>query len=116
MSFEYKRLTEITTLDDTVGVIFSNPAGKQSYVRMISLHNANSQNEIVKLYNVPDTAGSVGSAADTNKIFERVFAANESLIIEYPVPGMILADENDTIQGGTDTVSKVTIEITGGQE
>lgn len=116
MSFEYKNLAEIVTIADTAGAILTNPTSKTSYIRLINIHNSNTATETVKLYLVPDSGGSVGTAGDTNKIYEDDIASNETRIIDYAVPGLILTDGNDTLQGVTDTASKVTITVTGGQE
>lgn len=116
MSFDYKRLVPITTIPSSVGVIYTNPTGKKSYVRLIQIHNTNTTIETVKLYNVPDSTGSVGTAGVTNKFYEYGVSANETIQIEYAPPGLMLEDVNDTIQAVTTTASKVTIEITGGVE
>lgn len=116
MAFDYANLTEITTIASTAGAVLTNGASETTYIRMINIHNSNTTTETVKLYLVPDSTGSVGTAGDTNKIYEEDIASNETRIIEYPVPGLMLTDENDTVQAVTDTASKVTITITGGQE
>lgn len=116
MSFDYKRLAQITTIPSSAGAIYTNPTGKKSYIRLIQLHNTNTTDELVKLYNVPNSTGSVGTAVATNKFYEYIMTPNETIQIEYAPPGLILEDVNDTIQAVTTTASKVTIEITGGQE
>lgn len=116
MAFEYKTLIPITTISDSAGAVFTNPASITSYVRWIQIHNANTTSETVKLYHVLNSGGAVGTAAETNKFFEKLIVANETIVFEYAAPGMMLNAENDTIQAVTDTVSKVTIEATGGQE
>lgn len=116
MAFAYANLIPITTLPNSAGAVYTNPASKTSYVRSIVLHNANTTAETVKLYLVPDSTGAVGTAGVTNKIFEEEMAAGATTIIEFPAPGLMLTDENDTIQGVTTTASKVTITATGGAE
>ncbi len=116
MAFEYTKLVGITTLPSTTGAIFTNAASKVAYVRLIMLHNANSTEETVELWTVPNSGGSVGTAADTNKIFKEVLSAGETRFVEYPTPGLIFSGENDTIQGKATTASKVTITVTGGLE
>ena len=118
MAFAYARLTEITTIATSAGSLYANPSGTTTYIRMIVLHNANTTAEEVKLYNVPDNAASVGTAAETNLFYDppAELAAGDTKILEFPAPGVMLVDENDTIQGLTDTVSKVTFQMYGATE
>ena len=116
MAFEYDRLTEITTLATAAAAVFTNPAAQTTYIRSIEIHNGNTSAEAVKLYDVPDNAGAVGTAATTNEFYSETLLAGATRLIEYEAPGKILKDENDTIQGVTDTVSKVTLSIMGGKE
>jgi hypothetical protein len=116
MAFDYKRLTEITTIADTVAAVYTNPSATKSYIHLIVLHNTNSTAEVVQLHNVPDNATSVGTAAATNKFYYESMEANTTSIIDLGVPGLILETVNDTIQAVTTTASKVTIQIMGGTE
>jgi len=116
MAFEYSRLVDVTTIAASAASIYANPASTTSYVRLINIHNSNTTAETVILYQVPDSGGSLGTAGDTNIIFEEELAADATRIIEYAVPGLMLVDENDSIQGETTTASKVTITITGATE
>jgi len=116
MSFDYKRLTEITTIADTVAAVYTNPSATKTYVRLIVIHNGNSSTEDVLLYNVPDNAASVGTAGDTNVFYAETVVVNGTTILDFGTPGLILTDENDTIQADTETASKVTIQIMGGTE
>lgn len=116
MGFEYDRIVEITTLPNSAGAVFANPAGQKTYIRLVVLHNSNSTAEAVKLYNVPDNAGAVGTAGATNEFYSRSMAAGETVTMEFAIPGLVLEDENDTIQGVTTTASKVTIQAYGGKE
>lgn len=116
MAFDYEILTEITTIPDSAGAVYTNAASTKTYIRLIVIHNANSTTEAVELWNVPDNAASVGTAADANKIYNVSIAAGGTSFIEFATPGIILEDTNDTIQANTDTASKVTIQIMGGKE
>lgn len=116
MAFDYQRLTEITTLPSAAGVVYTKSSGTKAYVRLIVLHNSNTISEAVKLYVVPDSAGSVGTPGVTNEIYSESLAAGDTRIIEFATPGLLLLDNNETIQGVTTTASKVTITITGGLE
>lgn len=116
MAYAHARLTEITTLPNSAGAVFTQPSGKTSYIRIIHIHNSNTTAESVKLYKVPDSGGSVGSAGATNEIYAETIEGGGTRVLEYPAQGLILKDQNETIQGVTTTASKVTIEINGGQE
>ena len=116
MALTHMRLTEITTIAATAGAVYTNPASTTAYVTLIVLHNTNTTAEDVELWNVPDSTGSVGTAADTNKFWADSLAANETVFVEVPKIGLVLEDTNDTIQAMTDTASKVTIQIFGSQE
>ncbi len=116
MAFEYTRLAEITTIAAAAAALITNAASTTTYVRVIVLHNGNTTAEDVLLYNVPDNAAAVGTAAIANKFYEQSMEANETRILEFAAPGIMLKDTNDTIQGTTDTASKVTFQAYGGIE
>ena len=116
MAFDYSLLKEIATIADSAASVYTNPAATKSYVRLIIIHNTNSTAEVVQLYNVPDSTGSLGTAGDTNKFYYESMAANATSIIDLGTPGLILEDTNDSIQAVTTTASKVTIQIMGGTE
>ena len=116
MAFDYGRLTEITTIADTLATLYTNPSATKTYIRLIVLHNTNSTAEVVQLHNVPDNAEVVGTAADINKFYYESMESNSTSIIEFRTPGLILETVNDTIQAVTTTASKVTIQIMGGIE
>jgi len=115
-TFSYSRLLEITTIANSVGAVFTNPASQITYIRNIILHNANTATEVVTLWNVPDNGGAVGTAGDTNRFFKKVMAVDETVVLEFPAPGIVLENKNDTIQADCDTASKVTIQMYGGKE
>jgi hypothetical protein len=116
MAFAYARLTEITTIADSAGALYTNAASTTTYIRSITIHNANTAAEDVLLYNVPDNAAAVGTPAVTNKFFEKSMAPNDTVVLEWVAPGLILTTVNDTIQGVTDTASKVTFQMMGATE
>ena len=116
MAFAYDRLVDVTTLPKSVGILFDQPASQVTYIRFILLHNSNTTAEVVKLYDVPDNGGSVGSAGATNEFFGATLQPLETVMIEFPVPGKIIKDEHETIQGVTTTASKVTCTMYGGKE
>jgi len=116
MAFDYNRIAEITTIPSTAGALITNEAGKTTYVRVIIIHNGNTSTETVKLYNVPDNAEEVGTAGATNIFYNVDIDANGTRILEFASPGIMLEDTKDTIQGVTDTASKVTFQAYGGIE
>jgi len=117
MAFDYEILTEITTVDgSSASALYTNAASKKGFLRLMIIHNANTTIETVKLYNVPDSAGSAGTAGVTNKIFEEDLVPNETYQWELKEPGIIMEDTNDTLQGVTSTSSKVTFQAFGGIE
>jgi hypothetical protein len=117
MAFDYEILTEITTVDgSSASALYTNAASTKTSIRLMILHNSNTSAETVKLYNVPDSTGSVGTAGVTNKIFERSLIPNETYVWNIGAPGIIQEDTNDTLQGVTSTSSKVTFQAFGGAE
>ncbi len=117
MAFLYKRLTEITTITGSVSVMFNNStASTTSYIRSIILHNNHTASVIVKLYNVPNSGAAPGAGAAGNQFFYATMTAGQTIMIEVPIPGLVLSDQYDTIQAWSDNASKVTIQIFGGQE
>lgn len=93
----------------TAGAIYTNASGETSFVKSIYLHNTNSSAENIKLYVVPDSAGSVGTAGTGNLFLNISLASNDTYLLELPGPGIVLKGTNDTIQASTDTSSKVTV-------
>lgn len=116
MAFAYARLTEINYIADAAAAEYTNPASTTTYVRSIILHNTHSSDLAVTLYNVPDNSEAVGTAAVANQFYKETIAANDTLMLEFPAPGLVLTDTNDTIQAVCGTADKVTIQIFGGTE
>lgn len=116
MAFDYLRIQEIAQLGNSAGTLYANPSSKKTYIRLIVLHNTNTTSETVRLYLVPDSSGSEGSAGDANKFYQGTISPNDTVIMEFPTVGLMLIDTNDTIQGYSTTASKVTCQIYGGQE
>lgn len=104
----------ITTIADAAGALVTNAA--TTYIRLIIIHNANTTSETVTLYRVPDNAGAVGAAAETNAFWEDTLLPKETVTFEFAAQGLKLSDVNDTIQGVTTTASKVTFQAEGGTE
>jgi hypothetical protein len=92
----------------TAGAIYTNAASETSFIKSIVIHNTNTTTETVKIYVVPDSAGSVGTAAVSNLIYNLDIVANDTVHLEFPGPGIVLKGTNDTVQAVTTTASKVT--------
>jgi len=112
MSLQSIQLMELAQIASSAGALYTNPSSTKTFIRGIMLHNTNTTAETVQLYWVPDSGGSVGTAAAANKFFKVILAADETLFIELPF-AIVLKDTNDTIQGVTTTASKVTFAVTG---
>jgi hypothetical protein len=107
----WTNLTGIANVASTAGAILTNSTTTE--IKAFILHNTNTTTETVKLYNVPNSTGSVGTASNTTNIFfEREIATKETFIFDVPYPLTLLA-VNDTIQAVTDTASKVTVQVLG---
>ena len=113
MAITRGRLADITTLPSTVGSIYANPSSTKTFISGITIHNGNTTSETVQVYNVPDSGGSLGTAALTNRIWRKVLAADETAILEVPSDGIVLSDTNDAIFAVTTTSSKVTVMVHG---
>lgn len=113
MAITRGRLADIATIPSTVGSLYSNASSTKTFVKGLTLFNSNTTAETVKLYRVPDSSGSLGTAAVTNQFLEVVLASLETFVFEFPGDGAVLEDTNDSIQGVTTTASKVTVQIHG---
>lgn len=116
MALNRARLADIQYVADSAGALITNASGDKTWIRAIIIHNGNTTAESVQLYNVPDNAASVGTAGVSNIFFNQSIAANQTVVVEIPGPGLVLEDTNDTIQGVTTTASKVTVMFAGDTE
>ena len=113
MAITRGRLAEIQTIPSTVGSIYSNPASTKTFVSGLTLHNTAATAELVLIYNVPDSSGSVGTAAAGNRILRVNLDSGATVTYPFPGDGIILEDTNDSIQAVTTTASVVTIMLHG---
>jgi len=116
MAFAYGKLISPTTIAAGAAALYANAASTTTYIRGIVLHNGNSTAETVILYNVPDSTESAGTAATANELYYEVMPARSTTTLEFPAPGLVMTDKNDTLQGTTTTASKVTINLIGATE
>lgn len=112
MARQYTRLADIQYVANSAGALYTNPASTKTYIKSFVLFNGNSSAETVKLYNVPNSGGSAGTAGAENQFAEIVLGALETLMFDLPYPITII-DQNDTIQAATTTASKVTVQLLG---
>jgi hypothetical protein len=80
----------------TVG-IYTNPASTKTYIKGFVLHNAGVSSAFCRLHDVPNSAGSVGTASSNNQFFSQYINAGETTFLEYPYP-LTLANTNDSIR------------------
>jgi hypothetical protein len=113
MAISRGKLADIQYVASSAGSIYANPASTKTFVSGLTLFNSNTTAETVKLYNVPDSTGSLGTAALANQFLEISLAALETFVLEFPSDGIVLTDTNDSIQAVTTTASKVTVMIHG---
>lgn len=120
MARQFTRLADIQYVSNTAGSVYSNPASTTTYVKSFILFNGNTSTETVKLYNVPDNAGSVGTAVDAgsasgNQFAEISIASKETIMFDLPYP-ITITDQNDSIQAVTTTATRVTIQLLGDKD
>lgn len=115
MALNRTRLANIQYIANSAGAIYTNGSSTKTYIRGFVIYNGNTTAEAVKLYNVPNSTGSVGTAGVSNLFYSQSIAADETVIISFPYP-VVLIDTNDTIQAVTTTASKVTVQILGDKD
>jgi hypothetical protein len=112
MARQFTRLVDIQYIPSSTGSVYSNPTATRTYIKSFVLFNNNASSEVVKLHNVPDSGGSVGTASAANQFFEITLVSKETFMLDLPYP-VTLVDLNDTIQAQTTTGSMVTIQLLG---
>lgn len=115
MAMQRGKLADIQYVASSAGSIYSNPASTKTYIRGLVLFNGNTTSELVKLYNVPDSGGSLGTAGVSNQFAELTLTAKETLIMDFDYP-LVLTDTNDSLQASTTTASKVTVMVNGDKD
>jgi len=117
MAITPKRLGEIQAVNNgAAGTVYAVPASTTAYVRSVTLHNVDTSTRSVQVWNVLDAAGAVGVAADTNQFINVDILAGDTVLVEFEAPGIIMEDENDSIQAQADAANKVTIQVSGFEE
>lgn len=108
----YQKLADIQYIASSAGSIYANPSTTTTIIKSIWIHNGNTTTETVKLYLVPDSGGSLGTADASNIFFEQAIAAGDSYEVTPAFP-FVLTDTNDSLQAVTTTASKVTVIVLG---
>jgi hypothetical protein len=117
MALNRAKLADAQQVASSAGALITNAASTKTWIRGIVLHNTSASTAItVKLYNVPDSGGAVGTAAASNQFFEKEIAIAGTHYIDLPGPGFVLSDTNDTIQGEDGVGSTVSIWFIGDNE
>ena len=99
----------------TVG-IYTNPAVTKSYIKGFVIHNAGISSAFCRLYDVANSAGSVGTASSNNQFFSQFINAGETTFLEYPYP-LTLVNTNDSIRFYNSTANQViNIQILGDKD
>jgi len=105
-------LGNIAYVGSSAGSIYTNPSSTSTLVVGLTLHNTNTTAETVNVYAVPNSSGSLGTAATSNRVLSVALAPNDTLIFEFPY-GHMMTGTNDSIQASTTTASKVTVLVHG---
>jgi len=113
MAWSEIRLADSQYVSNSASVIVTNAVSIKTQVKTITLFNNNTTTETVKIYRVPDSAGSVGTAGVSNQIYQLDVTTKQTVLIEILGLGWILSDTNDTIQMETTTASKVVVCVDG---
>ena len=96
----------------TAGAIYTVGAATTANVKTIVLFNAGSGTNTVKLYAVPNSGGSVGTAAAANQFFEEAIAPKTTIEFSPAFP-IVYSAQNDTIQGSATNATQVTYFVMG---
>lgn len=117
MSFSYEKLVNSYIVSNVKATMLINSLNAtQMFVRMLHLHNASDAAIAnVELFFVPAVAGAQGVYNSNDRILFKTFAVGESLLIEYPVPGLIFA-HNDRLEIISSVSAIINCNITGGRE
>lgn len=112
MALQRTKLADIQQIDGTAASILANASGEKIFLRSIVLHNTDTGAQTVTLYNVPDSAGSLGTPATENQFLKVDLTADETVTwdLQYPI---VLTDENDAIFAVADDADVVTAQLLG---
>lgn len=114
MALAKTSLSPIVSVAVTTNVgIYTNPENTKSYIKAFVIHNTGSSNALCKLYQVPPSSGSIGTASSTNQFFSQYINSGETTFLEYPYP-LTLVDTNHSIRFRNETAGNIiNIQILG---
>lgn len=96
----------------TAGAIYTVGVATTGQVKTIILFNAGTGTNTVKLYAVPNSGGSVGTAAASNQFLEQAVPSKGTLEFSPAYP-FEYSSQNDTIQGEATNATEVTYMVMG---
>jgi hypothetical protein len=108
----YTRIAEPQWIPLNAGVVYTNPGSTSSYIKSIVVFNSSSSTANIKLYNVPDDAGSIGTATLGNQFLDVDLVGRETFMFDLPYP-ITLIDANDTLQAVCSSANTAVIQILG---
>ena len=94
--------------------VYTNPSSTPTYVKGWRLFNTSaSVAELVKIYLVINSGGSLGAAAVANQVLEYLLQPKESLTEDFAGTGVVLSALNDSIQAMATDASTVNLVLFG---
>ena len=117
--FDYKKIFSSSleaSVASTNGRLVQGEEGYQKFIKLIILHNINTTTETIELFYVPTDASVAAETRDSHKIWQLELSADETMMLEMPVPGIILDEADCYLKGKSTTTDKVSIQIYGGVE
>lgn len=127
MSFGYARFISVSGsiinyVPSPSGSVYTHVSGSAptigsgtiglSYIRNIVFHNVGAVDETVQAWLVP--SGSVPTPA--YRFYNEAIPTGNTRMIEFAIPGLILANTGESIWIGVPDAGKVTMMMFGGQE
>jgi hypothetical protein len=113
-AFNTDILTEIVEVGIALQTVYTNPAETKTSVKTIIVHNKGGAPTDLEIYKAPNTEGVVTVATLAHR-WKKItaLAADGDAVIELRGPGLILNEENDTIQIIASIASNLTYQMYG---
>lgn len=116
MALTRRKLIDIQTIPLASTALYANPNSTTiSYVRSLVLHNLGSGAVVIRVYNVPDNSGALGTAALANRFLSISLPSSDTAIIDFAQP-IVLDDANDAIFAECSVANGATIQILGDKD
>ena len=98
----HSKLNTNFSVSNTISIIYTNTAPKITFIRgYVAFNKSISQNDKLHFHIVYNISGNVGTASDSNMIFDLDLMPRETVSYGFPYP-VILNSTNDTIQAISD--------------